>query len=689
MAATGFRTLLSPFRAHKHLAAPRAALQRGIFSTTNTLKRLRALEEDANKHPDDTIKQLQLMKLCNDQNKPSVAAARFESGMYANDEQTAKEYIRALSLSNQISRLSLNSILASLTKNNRTQFEPLTSSEDAAAVSGRNVLTSNGPGSADSPLHVQFHENPRATIWKMMRQVLLAGGIMFVAYNMLGGEARGLPKGLGLVSDVQPVTGSPKRFSDVVGVDEAIEEVQDIVKYLRSPKYFTRLGGRLPKGVLLTGPPGTGKTLLARAVAGEAGVPFFYMSGSEFEEVFVGVGAKRVRELFAAAKKRAPCIIFIDEIDAIGSHRNPKEQQAVKMTLNQLLTEMDGFQQNTGVIVLAATNFPEALDRALVRPGRFDTNVVVPLPDVRGRQQILELYVKPVPTDEGVELETIARATPGFSGADLSNLVNVAALHASHGNKSKVSMADFEYACDKIRMGAERKSAVISPDNLKVTAYHEGGHALVALHTPGAQPIHKATIVPRGNTLGMVAYLPERDQLNLSREQMLAYLDICMGGRVAEELKFGKSAVTTGASSDLEKATSTARSMITKYGFSETLGPLYYSDEQLDKLSTAERASVEKEVRQLCTRAEANARRILTERAEDLERLALGLLEHETLSPEDITAVLAGQQPSCAKSAKVGSGGGSPAAKAGAASAGRKKATIVAMGAAAEESASR
>ena len=357
------------------------------------------------------------------------------------------------------------------------------------------------------------------------------------------------------------------------------------------------------------------------------------MSGSEFEEVFVGVGAKRVRELFSAAKKRAPCIIFIDEIDAVGSHRNPKDQQAMKMTLNQvrpgpscrhrppaalarasstillnqLLVEMDGFQQNSGVMVLAATNFPEALDRALIRPGRFDTRVVVPLPDVKGRSQILEHYSKPVPLDDAVDLETIARATPGFSGADLSNLMNVAALKASHDDKKKVGMSDLEYACDKIRMGAERKSAAISPgtmgrasdtahcprllhhhapshpapppstENLKLRM-PEGGHALVALWTEAAMPIHKATIVPGGDTLGMVAYLPEKDQMNLSGDQMLAHLDICMGGRVAEELIFGRGKVTTGAGSDLQQATSMARSMVAKYGMSETLGPIFLSD---------------------------------------------------------------------------------------------------------------
>jgi len=334
----------------------------------------------------------------------------------------------------------------------------------------------------------------------------------------------------------------------------------------------------------------------------------------------------------------------------------------MKMTLNQLLVEMDGFQQNAGVIVLAATNFPEALDRALVRPGRFDTRVTVPLPDVKGRQQILDLYAKPVPLDEDVNLETIARATPGFSGADLSNLMNVAALKASHDDKKRVGMVDLEHACDKIRMGAERKSAVISAENLQLTAYHEGGHALVALKTPGAMPIHKATIMPRGDALGMVSYLPEKDQMNLSRQQMLAHIDVCMGGRVAEELIFGADNVTTGASSDLQQATNMARNMVTKYGMGETLGPQYHDRAELESLSPASREAVESEIKAFVVRAENNARRILSQNKEQLHRLAKGLLAHETLSSAEITEVLSGKpirvnEPARAKGGGAGTGG--------------------------------
>mmetsp|Transcript_7388 Transcript_7388/g.22831 ORF Transcript_7388/g.22831 Transcript_7388/m.22831 type:complete len:727 (+) Transcript_7388:104-2284(+) len=648
-------TLVEGTRSHPRTAAGggsafarEAGASRALVFSASQLRSLRALEDDANRFPDDPHKQLRLMEACNAQKQPHVAVRRFECGAYAADEAVAKEYLRALALSNQLNRLSLSQLVSQLDASGALHgVDPrMVAGYHAGAMGAAGASAggvAGGRGTPETPLHIQWHESPRAQFWKMLRSLALTGALLFGAYTLLGDQARGLPRGIGFTSEVQPVHGSTKRFSDVCGAEEAIAELKDIVEYLRNPKRFTRLGGKLPKGVLLTGPPGTGKTLLARAVAGEAGVPFFYMSGSEFEEVFVGVGAKRVRDLFAAAKKRSPCIIFIDEIDAIGSHRNPKEQQAMKMTLNQLLVEMDGFQQNTGVIVIAATNFPEALDRALVRPGRFDTNVVVPLPDVGGRKQVLELYTKPVPLDSDVDLEVLARATPGFSGADLSNLVNKAALHASHLEKKRVAMADLEHACDQIRMGAERKSAVISPSNLKITAYHEGGHALVALHTRGAQPIHKATIVPRGNTLGMVAYLPEKDQLNLTREQMLAHIDICMGGRIAEELIFGKDNITTGASSDLQQATATARNMIIKYGMSDSIGPVYFSNDELEKLSAAGREAVEAEVKRLVTTAEANARRILTQHSGELHNLARGLLEHETLSPEDIRDVIAGR----------------------------------------------
>jgi cell division protease FtsH len=448
-------------------------------------------------------------------------------------------------------------------------------------------------------------------------------------------------------------------FEDVAGIDEAKEELEEIVEFLREPQKFQRLGGKIPKGALLVGPPGTGKTLLARAIAGEANVPFFTISGSDFVEMFVGVGASRVRDMFEQAKKNAPCIVFIDEIDAVGRHRgaglgggNDEREQ----TLNQLLVEMDGFESNDGVILIAATNRPDVLDPALLRPGRFDRQVTVPNPDIIGREKIMKVHIRKVPIAPDVKIRTIARGTPGFSGADLANLVNEAALLAARRGKRLVTMMDFEDAKDKVMMGAERRSMVMDEDEKKMTAYHEAGHALVAIHTPGSDPVHKATIIPRGQALGMVMQLPERDKLSFKRQQMTSRLAVMMGGRVAEEQIFGYDEVSSGAGSDISQATKLARAMVTQWGMSDLLGPLTYGDNQQEvflghsvaqtqNVSDETARKIDSEIRRFVDEAYETARNILSENDNELEIIAQGLLEYETLSGEEIADLLAGKAP--------------------------------------------
>jgi len=516
--------------------------------------------------------------------------------------------------------------------------------------------------------------------------LLILGVWIFFMRQMQSGSGRAMGFGKSKAKLLTEAHGRVT-FADVAGVDEAKQDLEEIVEFLRDPQKFQRLGGKIPRGVLLVGPPGTGKTLTARAVAGEANVPFFTISGSDFVEMFVGVGASRVRDMFEQAKKNAPCIIFIDEIDAVGRHRgaglgggNDEREQ----TLNQLLVEMDGFEANEGVILIAATNRPDVLDPALLRPGRFDRQVVVPNPDIVGREKILKVHVRNVPLAPNVDLKVLARGTPGFSGADLANLVNEAALMAARRNKRLVTMAEFEDAKDKIMMGAERRSNAMTLAEKELTAYHEAGHAITALHVPSADPLHKATIIPRGRALGMVMQLPEGDRYSMSYKYMVSRLIIMMGGRVAEELKFGKENITSGAASDIDQATKLARAMVTRWGFSEKLGHVAYGDNQEEvflghsvarqqNVSEETAQLIDAEVRRLIDEAYREAHRILTEEREGWLAIAEGLLEYETLSGDEIKQIMRGEKPARDMGDDTPTPRGSAVPKAGQRKEGRKK----------------
>jgi len=494
----------------------------------------------------------------------------------------------------------------------------------------------------------------------LLPMVLMIGAYMYVMRHMQGGGGRGGAMGFGK-SRARLLTEKTERvtFEDVAGIEEAKDELSEIVDFLKDPQKYQRLGGKIPRGCLLVGPPGTGKTLLARAIAGEAKVPFFTISGSDFVEMFVGVGASRVRDMFEQGKKSAPCIIFIDEIDAVGRHRgaglgggNDEREQ----TLNQLLVEMDGFEANESVIIIAATNRPDVLDPALLRPGRFDRQITVPNPDINGRMHILDVHLRKIPKAPDIDSRIIARGTPGFSGADLANLVNEAALLAARYGKKVVTMRELEAAKDKVMMGAERKSMVMSEDEKKMTAYHEGGHALVSIYNPSSDPIHKATIIPRGRALGMVMRLPEADKLSYHREKMYADLAVSMGGRVAEEIIFGYEKVSSGASSDIKYATGLARAMVTEWGMSDKIGPLFYGsggDQEVflgysmgqptKTLSDDIANLIDSEVKRLVQEGHAQAKAILEEHIDELHRVAKSLLEYETLTGDEIKALARGE----------------------------------------------
>ncbi|XP_039060636.1 ATP-dependent zinc metalloprotease FTSH 11, chloroplastic/mitochondrial-like [Hibiscus syriacus] len=611
-------------------------------------KRLDRLIAEADANPRDAAKHSALLAELN-KHSPESVIKRFEQRDHAVDSRGVAEYLRALIVTNAIAEYLPDE------QAGKPSSLPTLLQELKQRASGNVDEPFLSPGiSQKQPLHVvmvdpkfanrsRFAQELISTIlftiavglvWFMGASALqrYVGSLGGIGTSGVGSSSSYAPKELN--KEVMPEKNI-KTFKDVKGCDDAKQELEEVVEYLKNPSKFTRLGGKLPKGILLTGAPGTGKTLLAKAIAGEAGVPFFYRAGSEFEEMFVGVGARRVRSLFQAAKKKAPCIIFIDEIDAVGSTRKQWEGHT-KKTLHQLLVEMDGFEQNEGIILMAATNLPDILDPALTRPGRFDRHIVVPNPDVRGRQQILELYLQDKPLSDDVDVKAIARGTPGFNGADLANLVNIAAIKAAVEGANKLTASQLEHAKDRILMGTERKTMFLSEDSKKLTAYHESGHAIVAFNTEGALPIHKATIMPRGSALGMVTQLPSTDETSISKKQLLARLDVCMGGRVAEELIFGQDHITTGASSDLHTATELAQYMVSSCGMSDAIGPVNIKERPSSEMQSRIDAEVVKLLREAYDRVKA----LLKKQEKALHELANALLEYETLNAEEIKRIL-------------------------------------------------
>ncbi|PRP84821.1 hypothetical protein PROFUN_07475 [Planoprotostelium fungivorum] len=643
-----------------------------------------SLKERANARPFDPIAQSDYLNHLSSRRQWEEIKTRFQSGTYAMDPTSHTVYIKALAQLKELDSFKMPEFVqayypahAPSTKQQQTNTtaqsgESTATDQNGAAApppDGAPVPPSSSSGGAPvppsspspnfahgqpyAPIPVQLVESPGTLRSKILWRLFIVGvavaGLTYL-YTTLkdGGGENKIGKGSVLspfnISNAHSqVTNVTEKFDDVKGCDEAKAELIEVVEYLKNPTKFTRLGARLPKGVLLVGEPGTGKTLLARAIAGEAGVPFLYCAGSSFDEMYIGVGPKRIRNLFEDAKKLGQCIIFIDEIDALGTSRKRgmSSSYSRENTLNQLLTELDGFKQTSGIIIIGATNFPEALDQALVRPGRFDKQIVIPVPDLKGRKEIIDSYLKKTTISPDVDSRTIAKGTPGFTGADLSNLINIAAIKAVVGNKLAVDMRDFEEAKDDVIMGIKRKSGDMSVTARRMTAYHEGGHALVALHTEGAVPVHKATIIKRGNALGMTVQLPDKDTESVSRKDMKATLACIMGGRAAEEIVYGHDEVSSGASSDFKKATQLAHNMVTKWGMSDKIGMMYID---IDKISDEEKKTVDAEVKIILQEAYENARSLLTTHRTELDRIAEALVEMETLSGEELKKVAKGER---------------------------------------------
>lgn len=609
------------------------------FASHSTINLLQQQEQIANNELNNPQAQLEFYKTLLAYNYPHILVQRFETPGIGSSPECVQLYIDAL---NKVGQTAKAAEVARQQQQHQTQYQ----------TNGGNIGVGlpYGFGSRQEPVHVVVSESLLTILSKWLKWLIPIALLTYGATNAFNYlvENGTIFRNSETSDKSVDVSQSTVRFKDVQGCDEARAELEEIVDFLKDPSKFTGLGGKLPKGVLLTGPPGTGKTLLARATAGEAGVPFFFMSGSEFDELYVGVGAKRIRELFSQARDKAPAIIFIDELDAIGGKRNPKDQAYAKQTLNQLLVELDGFSQTEGIIIIGATNFPESLDKALTRPGRFDKEVIVDLPDVRGRIDILKHHMQNVETADDVDPSIIARGTPGLSGAELMNLVNQAAVHASQLSAPAVDMNHFEWAKDKILMGAAKKKMVITEESRINTAYHEAGHAIMAMFSKGATPLYKATILPRGRALGITFQLPEMDKVDMSKQECFARLDVCMGGKIAEEMINGKENVTSGCASDLSNATSVARAMVTSYGMSDKIGPVRLSDDW-ESWSPQIRNMADNEVRDYLLDSEKRTRKLLYDKRLELKRLAEGLLEYETLTKEEMEKVVKGEPINKAK----------------------------------------
>ncbi|KDN61060.1 putative ATP-dependent metallopeptidase HflB [Colletotrichum sublineola] len=643
--------------------------QQRLFGTNQPISRnlLASREAAANRNPGSATAQNAFYQLLLKANMPAIVIERYNSGRFARNEAVDQAYAQAIGMQSTaaVGGLGGHDHLPSVLGNvgavgsqepvqqsppgNLSQAQLQAVGQALAARSrDSNLATSKIQGNGQNgPVHVIVDESFGSIIFRWVKFILwfcLFTYLSLVVVTMLVDGLNLFKRPIGKVDSEAKAENQTTRFADVHGADEAKDELQELVDFLRNPEKFSTLGGKLPKGILMVGPPGTGKTLLARAVAGEAGVPFFYMSGSEFDEVYVGVGAKRVRDLFASAKSKAPAIIFIDELDAIGGRRNTRDAAYHKQTLNQLLTELDGFEQNSGVVIIAATNFPELLDKALTRPGRFDRHVTVPLPDVRGRIEILKYHAKKIKAAPEINFEAIASSTPGLSGAELENIVNQAAVRASRLKAAAVTMKDFEWAKDKVIMGAERKSMVIGEKEKEMTAYHEAGHALVSFyHESGPNKLYKVTILPRGQTLGHTAHLPEMDKYTYTTRDLRSLIETALGGKLAEELVYGTDRVTTGVSGDLKNATSLAYQMVALYGMSAKLGPVEYG-ERYDQLSGETKALIESEVQRTLTESYEKVRELLTEKRKELDLLAKALVEYETLDKNEVEKVIRGEK---------------------------------------------